>query len=298
VGFAGRRRQVSERPRAACFGGSRVVALTALAYGVSLAGCADTTITPRPELGRTRAARPSVTSPVQPAMPVAQPAVRTVTLGHSVKGVPLVLEVFGDGPDRVLIFGGIHGNEPTSVTLAQSLANHLRVNWDLFAGRTVAILAKANPDGLAARRRTNASGVDLNRNFPARNWRRAKGAGTRHGARPASEPETQAIMRAIELVRPARILSIHSTRRGTHCNNYDGPARDVAQQMARSNGYPVRDTMGYPTPGSFGSWAGIDRGIPTITLELPRDRNATQCWRENAAAVLGFVDAGSVTAGR
>ncbi len=241
--------------------------------------------------------RPSV-APAQPAPPAAQPAVRTVTMGRSVKGVPLVLEFFGDGPDRVLIFGGIHGNEPTSAAVARSLANHLRVNWDLFAGRTVAILAEANPDGLAARRRTNARGVDLNRNFPARNWQPASGKEVRHGSRPASEPETRVIVRAIEIVRPHRILAIHSTGRGRHCNNYDGPAHQLAEQMARCNGYPVRASMGYPTPGSFGSWAGKDQGIPTITLELPRDRSGAQCWRENASALLAFVQTPREPVGR
>jgi len=212
--------------------------------------------------------------------------------------VPLVLEVFGDGLDHVFVFGGIHGDEPTSAALAHRLADHLRVHWDLFEGRTVAVLAEANPDGLKMRRRTNAGGVNLNRNFPAKNWRRARGKGARHGSAPASEPEARAILRAVELVRPHRMLAIHSTRRGQHCNNYDGPAKGLAERMARYNRYPVKASMGYPTPGSFGSWAGIDQGIPTITLELPRDLGAAQCWRENAAALLAFIGAGSEPIGR
>jgi protein MpaA len=262
-----------------------------------LPACARTTVLIRPTAER--AVLPRAKVPPVPTTPTpARSAVRSIELGRSVKGVPLILEVFGDGPDTVFVFGGIHGNEPTSAALARSLANHLRVNWDLFAGRTVAILAEANPDGLGMRQRTNANGVDLNRNFPAKNWRPARGRSAHHGAVAASEPETRAIMRAVELVRPRRMLSIHSTRRGRHCNNYDGPAIHLAEQMASCNGYPVRASMGYPTPGSFGSWAGKDRSIPTITLELPRDRSAVQCWRENAAAVLAFLDAGSVTASR
>ena len=33
-------------------------------------------------------------------------------------------------------------------------------------------------------------------------------------------------------------------------------------------GYPIEESIGYPTPGSFGTWAGIEREILTITLEL------------------------------
>ena len=39
--------------------------------------------------------------------------------------------------------------------------------------------------------------------------------------------------------------------------------------MARACGYPARASVGYPTPGSFGSAYGVDRGLPVITLELP-----------------------------
>jgi protein MpaA len=220
--------------------------------------------------------------------PCVQPSIRTIELGQSVQGTPLILAIFGHGPDRVLIFGGIHGSEPTSAVLARKLADYLRIHWELFNGRTVAILAEANPDGLAGQRRVNAHGVDLNRNFPAANWQLSRGR-RRHGSAAASEPETRAIIQAVELIRPSRIISIHSTRRGTHCNNFDGPAEHLASLMSRFNGYPVKTTMGYPTPGSFGSWAGIDRAIPTITLELPSDLSGSECWRENADALVAFI---------
>ena len=223
-----------------------------------------------------------------PSKPVSSPE-RRVGLGRSVRGRTLVMHVFGDGAATVFIFGGIHGNEPTSASVAGRLIEHLRNHPEALGGRRVAILAEANPDGLAERRRGNARGVDLNRNFPARNWRRASGSGRGHGPTPASEPETRAIVRAVDMLDPDCIVSIHSIARGRHCNNYDGPAGDFATVMTGLNGYPARATMGYETPGSFGSWAGIDRGIPTITLELPRDLSGAQCWRENRAALLAVI---------
>ena len=68
--------------------------------------------------------------------------------------------------------------------------------------------------------------------------------------------------------------------------------------MARHNRYPVKASMGYPTPGSFGSWAGIDRGIPTVTLELPRDLSNAWVWRENAPALMTFIRMGGTQVGR
>jgi protein MpaA len=61
--------------------------------------------------------------------------------------------------------------------------------------------------------------------------------------------------------------------------------------MHRHNGYPVLATMGYPTPGSLGSWAGIDRQIPIVTLELPREDSGTAAWAQNKEALLAAIAA-------
>lgn len=137
--------------------------------------------------------------------------------------------------------------------------------------------------------RRNVRGVDINRNFPASNYSADEHPSGVHWPHAASEPETRAIMEAVCQMQPTRIVSIHAIRRGRHGNNYDGPARVLAEEMSRHNGYPVLPSMGYPTPGSFGSWAGVDQRIPTITLELPADNNAETCWQENREALLAVI---------
>ncbi len=220
----------------------------------------------------------------------ARPSEQVIEIGHSVEGRPIRLHVFGAGEETLLVFGGFHGNEPTSADLADSLMELLRADPSVAAGRRVAIVPRVNPDGLARGARTNSRGVDINRNLPASNWSpRGPGRSFSPGPSPASEPETQAVLSAVEQMRPSRILSIHSIARGRHCVNYDGPAADLARRMSVANGYPVRPTMGYETRGSFGTWAGVDRNIPTITLELPRDADAAQCWAENRDALLAFL---------
>jgi protein MpaA len=96
----------------------------------------------------------------------------------------------------------------------------------------------------------------------------------------------------VDLLQPVAIVAIHSITRGRQCNNFDGPAEELARRMADKNGYPVRKSIGYPTPGSFGSWAGLDRQIPTITLELPHDQDGESAWSDNRDALLEFVRAG------
>jgi murein peptide amidase A len=266
------------------------VRASVLSVALFAAGCAD-----RVDVGM---APPPLPPPVSVGAsevitlavpPTAPPdaAPRVYDLGRSHAGRPLTLVVFGTAPQTVFIFGGIHGSEPTSASLAAAFADYLAENPELYASVSVAILAAANPDGLAAGTRQNAVGVDLNRNFPARNWLPARQPGG-HGDEPASEPETRAILRAVELLNPMRVLALHSINRARACNNYDGPAARCAQALSQANGYPVRGSIGYPTPGSFGSWAA-ERRLPTVTLELPREADAAEVWRDNRAALLAFV---------
>ena len=222
------------------------------------------------------------------------PSIRTVTLGHSVQGEPLVMHILGAGANPIFIFGGIHGNESKTTPLAQRLLDLLRDNPHLRAGVPVAILPAANPDGLAKGTRKNINGVDCNRNFAATNWRNSKpGHQYYGGAQPLSEPETRAIVEAVRSLQPGLIVATHSFPRGGFCNNYDGPrpAQDMCELMTNYNGYPPKASMGYPTPGSFGSWAGIDLGIPTITLELPREKSFSQIWPANRDALLAVFRA-------
>lgn len=253
---------------------------------------------PQPPMTPGRVARGDVVAPasggterrgITDASKVAE---ETLLLGRSVEGRPITLHVLGSGDEHVLILAGFHGNEPGGTELAEALLAWLRANPGVCDGRQVAIAPAVNPDGLLRSERTNADHVDINRNFPASNWSRDRGGRDVRGRGPGGEPETQAVIVAVHLIEPVRILSIHSIERGGQCNNYDGPAAALAQAMSTRNGYPARPKMGYDTPGSFGTWAGIDRHIPTITLELPRELRGEPCWRANREALLAFIAGG------
>jgi len=234
--------------------------------------------------------QPIYTAPQAPP-PAPKPiaSMRVMVLGRSVLGTPIKMYVFGSGSPTILIFGGIHGNEYTSSYVARNLTFVLDKDPSVYEGKTVAVIPAANPDGLVANTRVNANGVDCNRNFPASNWQFTERGNNFGGVRPASEPETRAIIKAVEELKPVCIVSIHSIANGKHGNNYDGPAEDIAGILAGKNGYNILPTMGYPTPGSFGTWAGIDRRIPTITLELPREATSSEAWRQNRAALLALI---------
>jgi protein MpaA len=189
--------------------------------------------------------------------------------------------------------GGFHGDEPKSVRLTDQLIGWL--SDEVLEGPTCSaiVMPVVNPDGYDVRKRRNARGVDLNRNFPTANWQRGNPRSRLFGGeKPASEPETRAVIRLLERYKPSRIVSIHSIDRHRFCNNYDGPAKRLAEGMARHNGYPVRGGIGYPTPGSFGTWAGVERRIPIVTLELPSHHSVKRCIGDNKMALLYVVFGG------
>ena len=193
-----------------------------------------------------------------------------------------VLEL-GTGKRTTLIMGGFHGSEPLSTRLTIRFAEYLYFEYSENLDCKVVIVPCVNPDGLVHGFRSNSHGVDLNRNFPTKNWTTYYDKRSHYpGERPASEPETKAVMALIEKYQPDRIVSIHTPLRMV---NYDGPARELAIEMALLSGYPASDDVGYPTPGSLGSYAGIERNIPTITLELPRE-SFQKIWKENREALL------------
>jgi protein MpaA len=245
--------------------------------------------------------RETTMTPPSPQQRSPAPAAQRVPpeiIGHSVLGRPIEMYNFGpvNGGRPVLVMGAIHGSEPTSADVSRGLLADLQVDPNAPAsgvyGVPVVVIPVANPDGLAAGTRTNTNKIDLNRNFPAQNFgQRTAGRAFRGGKTAASEPETTALMTVINRLRPRLIITVHSIEAGKHCNNYDGPARAIAETMTKYNSYPATPTIGYPTPGSLGNWAGNDQQIPMITLELPRSLAASRAWPDNRMAVYAAIAA-------
>lgn len=208
-----------------------------------------------------------------------------LTLGKTVKGRNITAAVYGSGKKHVLIFGGIHGDEPHTTVLARALA--VNINQEtLPQNLTVIIVPDVNPDGLMASTRVNANGVDINRNFPSKTWRSDYiGAGRYPGLKPSSEPETRAVLDLIERYPPHLVVTLHAA---LGCVNWDGPGGAMAQVMASVNQYPLCASLGYETPGSLGLLTGVDKQIPTVTIEL-RPTGASANVKENLPALLTLL---------
>jgi hypothetical protein len=173
-------------------------------------------------------------------------------------------------PVRVLLLGGIHGDELTASAIVFNWMQRLQqapaqdFHW--------VVVPVVNPDGLLAPKpqRMNANGVDLNRNFPTPGWEqeapRYWSVKTRSdprrfpGKAPLSEPESKWVNEEIARFKPDVIISVHAP---FGVLDFDGPARPP-----RKFGRLVFTPVGV-YPGSLGNYSGNHKKVPIITIELP-----------------------------
>ena len=237
------------------------------------------------------------------------------TVRKSVKGDPLVWEVFGNenrigkkNVDVTLLMCGVHGDEITPVKFCFDAIEHIEeltftenIDKDGDINEKIIIVTPiVNPDSFFKDRptRTNAKGVDVNRNFPTgdfkklamKEWinRYSKDPRRFPGKDAMSEPEVVFQINLIKRYNPSKIVSVHAP---LTMLDYDGPidehtggilgsrANELLIQMSeQAQGYRIKD---YPFfPGSLGNYAGNELNIPTYTLELPSSdpRQSSKYW--------------------
>lgn len=208
----------------------------------------------------------------------------------TVKGNPLVYQTFFNNPkvdNKTLVLCAVHGDEIASAYLCIHLVRDIVYDLPEIHQNTNFIIAPiVNPDSFLSDKptRTNANGVDLNRNFPTKDWE-AKALSTwKNGYRsdprrfpgdvPGSEEETIFQMELIERFKPSKIISIHGPYGFWDYDMAEHPSPlrwEESKKLAYSAGkksknFPVKNFRTFP--GSLGNYAGSERNIPTYTLEL------------------------------
>lgn len=210
------------------------------------------------------------------------------TYGRSHLGAPL--EVWRPaGNCTLLIFAAIHGEEAeTCFALSRALRQLTEPSPHC------AVVLAANPDGLLRGTRGNARGVELNRNFPTRDWQpdpvphRSTLEDQRDvllspGPRAGSEPETQALIRLIGELQPEAVIALHAP---LACID-DANQSPLGRWLAERTGLPFVDDVGYPTPGSFGTW-GRENGVAVVTYEFPMT-NTDALVREHVPVLVELL---------
>ncbi len=202
------------------------------------------------------------------------------TVGTSRQGNAIEMLSAGSGAWRVLVIGGIHGNEQ-GAPVGRAFASYVEDNPDVVpAGTQLRVITNVNPDGRKAWTRGNAYGVDLNRNFPTQNWQgrlNSKDAASRTcngGSSPGSEPETQAILSCLEDGFDV-VIAFYSP--GGYID-YDGSASgySIALRMSQASGMRLDSVKSQPyITGSLGTYVPERYGKPVISITLADDSRLT-----------------------
>lgn len=195
--------------------------------------------------------------------------------GHSVEGSPILIKSFQNEKDenrhpRILLIGGTHGNEYASISTIYKWITLLnQSHTDSYDWRIIPLL---NPDGLMQKSssRTNANGVDLDRNFPTNDgdhnamqyWEENTNRDPEYfpGKKALSEPESQWLAEEIKQYQPDAIITIHAPLSSSAYKSSN------IKQSKKGGQYQQSITT---FPGSFNQYVGTEINIPILTVELP-----------------------------
>lgn len=207
----------------------------------------------------------------------------------SVKGVEIAAYTnIPDANSYIYVLGGVHGDEGEGIFVVEQLHNWLQVDEPKAP---VILLPLVNPDGLAADTRVNANGVDLNRNWPVASWS-PDFTEERYnpGPKPLSEPENVFLYELFRKFRPRIIITFHSWNKDPVLN-YNTQAQIDAEYIVQFNNYATSAEIGYPTPGSLGTYATevLQCGIITYECPVVTARLAlTDIWLQNEQALMQY----------
>ena len=176
--------------------------------------------------------------------------------------IKLIKKENSNNEKKLLIIGVFHGDEPQGECFINSYLNKHAENGK----NSIYFIPCLNP----SKKRKNINGVDINRNFPTKNWILSENNDYFGGEKPNSEIETKFLVDLINKNKFDAIITIHSPYKVV---NYDGPAESLAKIASKFLDYKISNDIGYPTPGSFGTYCGIERNIPTLTIEIDENED-------------------------
>jgi len=222
----------------------------------------------------------------------ADPATSTQreVLGRSVLKRTITAVQVGDpaGTRVALVVGVIHGDERAGLRIVRAIKREASGHPGALAGTQLWAIATVNPDGLKGHTRKNAHGVDLNRNFPYR-WSGnvSHSSGYYPGPRPASEPETRAVMAFVRRLRPDLSIWYHQPWRAVlACHG----SPQVALEYARLVGMRT-SCRGAGLRGTAISWeTNTSPGTAAFVVEMPPGKTSGPTVARQARGALTVAE--------
>jgi len=231
------------------------------------------------------------------------------SVGRTVRGREIQALRVGHGKPAVGLIGAIHAGESGAELILPAIDNVLSSHGDLLSHVSIVAIPVVNVDererlvsGVPWYLRTNANGVDLNRNFPA-NWDTIEygygldssdpDSATYRGPFSASEPETRAVMALLSGGPIQVIYSFHCLASicgmrflapacGAEDAAYVGKCEDLAtaycRGMAQDSPFRREQILSFDTTsGSLAAWCWMNGGMGAFDLEISGELEAEAC---------------------
>jgi protein MpaA len=203
--------------------------------------------------------------------------------GLSLEGNPIqIFKTDIKASKYLYLMAGVHGDEVEGVYVLKELFSWLQQEHSL-KDMPIIVIPILNVDGYRAQTRVNAHLVDLNRNLPTKDWSfQASQPKYNPGPKALSEPENQFLVKMLDKYRPGMIISFHTWK---PILNYNGNCKDIAEYLNKFNNYEMDSDIGYPTPGSLGTFGVEKYQSPVLTFECPELKTHRESlkdiWIEN-----------------
>lgn len=236
--------------------------------------------------------------------------ISTEVIGSSVKGKDIMLLKLGNGDKKACIVAGLHAKEDVAVVFTLRSIEEYAAAYYSSSGKygsynmkkmldeyTLYIVPTMNPDGLdivnagemplytdklsdsvRVKYKSNANGVNLNRNFPFR-WDKTISSApepdeaTYKGAYEASEPETQVIVKLVENNDFEWLFSMHCKGNFVYWadqyNKITNNDRKLANRLESVCGYSLKGASPIENlGGGLENWFRYKTGNPGFCVEL------------------------------
>ncbi|WP_299316979.1 M14 metallopeptidase family protein [uncultured Maribacter sp.] len=127
------------------------------------------------------------------------PTFKIEVVGKSVRNESIKCITFGSGPNKILMWSQMHGNESTTTKAVVDLLSYLKQDIvdvsEISKSCTLKIIPILSPDGARNYTRVNANKIDLNRD-----------------AQDLSQPESRVLKTVYEEFKPNYCLNLHDQR--------------------------------------------------------------------------------------
>jgi hypothetical protein len=169
--------------------------------------------------------------------------------GYSVNSKPIYYYMIGCGEEKVMVIGGLHGDEPKGVYACLELIEALSKD-NLTEKYTFIVVPLCNPDGAQEFKRRNSNNVDLNRDFYT-----------------LSQPETSAIISLFNKHNPILLVDVHESFGSAPLIIYANNSKslELAIFVYHERGFPAALAADV---GQSANYAG-KKGIFGLILEIP-----------------------------